>query len=284
MNREPVPLEDTWTDVLRKALTGAALPAGELERRSGLSASRIAELMAGALEPRGLADLCGALGLDARCLLAMARGEYHPGRVRLPQGVAMFSSPWHDFEVHSYLVWDPSSAAPRAAAAFDSGSDASEMLEFAGQNRLAVKQVFLTHSHGDHLFDLERLTEKTGARGWIGEGENVEGPERFRAGRTFRIGSLAVETRSTRGHTAGGITYVIRGLEQPVAVVGDALFAGSMGGPLVSYAACLETNRRELFSLPPETVLCPGHGPLTTVAKERANNPFFASNAHPTEA
>jgi len=60
------------------------------------------------------------------------------------------------------------------------------------------------------------------------------------------------------------------------AVVGDALFAGSMGGPNTSYADCLRTNREEILSLPPETILCSGHGPLTTVALERAHNPFFA--------
>lgn len=279
MSRDPLPLEDTWTDVLRKARTGAAMPEWELERRSGLSAPEIAQLEAGKLDPPRLIALGGALGLDTGCLLAMARGEYHPGRVDLPDGVARFSSPWQDFDVHSYLVWDPFSTHPKPAAAFDSGSDATEMMEFARELDLAVEQVFLTHAHGDHVFDLDRLIGKTGAKGWIGEGEHAGGVQQFRTGRRFCIGALGVETRSTRGHTAGGITYVVRGLEKPVAFVGDALFAGSMGGPLVSYAACLETNRRELFSLPPETVLCPGHGPLTTVALEEANNPFFAKNA-----
>ena len=48
-----------------------------------------------------------------------------------------------------------------------------------------------------------------------------------------------------------------------------------MGGPKVSYPDCRETNRKEILSLPSETLLCPGHGPLTTVALERAHNPFF---------
>ena len=69
---------------------------------------------------------------------------------------------------------------------------------------------------------------------------------------------------------------MIGGLAQPVAVVGDALFAGSMGGPNTSYGDCLRTNREEILSLPSETILCPGHGPLTKVALELKNNPFFA--------
>jgi glyoxylase-like metal-dependent hydrolase (beta-lactamase superfamily II) len=69
---------------------------------------------------------------------------------------------------------------------------------------------------------------------------------------------------------------VIGGLERPVAIVGDALFAGSMGRANTSYADCIRTNSEEILSLPTQTILCPGHGPLTTVALERKHNPFFA--------
>jgi len=60
-----------------------------------------------------------------------------------------------------------------------------------------------------------------------------------------------------------------------VAVVGDALFAGSMGRVPGDAAAAREVIRRQILSLPPDTLLCPGHGPLTTVAEEREHNPFF---------
>jgi glyoxylase-like metal-dependent hydrolase (beta-lactamase superfamily II) len=68
---------------------------------------------------------------------------------------------------------------------------------------------------------------------------------------------------------------VVEGLARPLAIVGDALFAGSMGGAKVSYADALATNRREIFSLPDATVLAPGHGPLTSVGEEKIHNPFF---------
>ena len=60
-----------------------------------------------------------------------------------------------------------------------------------------------------------------------------------------------------------------------MAVVGDAMFAGSMGGGGVSYADALGTNRAEILTLPDETILCPGHGPLTTVGEQKVHNPFF---------
>ena len=94
-------------------------------------------------------------------------------------------------------------------------------------------------------------------------------------GDVFAIGALTVSARLTWGHAEGGITYVVDGLDSLIAVVGDAMFAGSMGGGKVSYEDALRTNREEILSLPDDTILCPGHGPLTTVGEEKAHNPFF---------
>jgi glyoxylase-like metal-dependent hydrolase (beta-lactamase superfamily II) len=174
--------------------------------------------------------------------------------------------------VNSYLAYD---AASGCAVAFDTGSDGSDMLSFLAARALRLELILLTHSHGDHIFDLDRLKEKTGAPAWIGGREPVEGAAEFDAGHAFTCGNLRIETRLTWGHSKGGITYVIGGLERPVAVVGDAVFAGSMGGGGVSYLDALRTNREQILSLPEATVLCPGHGPLTTVGEEKANNPFF---------
>jgi len=271
-----MPLEDSWSDVIRKARRGLGVSEHDLVRRSGLSLDGIMALEQGNLDLEHLEKVGAVLGLSGLSLLALARGEYHPGILGLPVGMAMFTSPWNDFEVHSYLLWDPAASIPTPAGIFDTGSDAAEILQFVKKNGLSVQQIFLTHGHGDHVFELDRLMEITKAPAWIGERESVPGAENFSAGREFQLGSLRIETRSTWGHAAGGITYVIHGLERPVAVVGDALFAGSMGGPMISYEACLTNNRNEIFSLPPDTLICPGHGPLTTVALEGVHNPFFA--------
>ena len=61
------------------------------------------------------------------------------------------------------------------------------------------------------------------------------------------------------------------------AVVGDSIFAGSMGGGMVSYADALKNNKEQILTLPDETVIAPGHGPLTTVGEEKRNNPFFTA-------
>ncbi|MCX6958329.1 MAG: MBL fold metallo-hydrolase [Verrucomicrobiae bacterium] len=89
--------------------------------------------------------------------------------------------------------------------------------------------------------------------------------------------TITIEARPTPGHSPGGTTYVVRGMSSEIAVVGDALFAGSVGGiPPSSYEAALKAIRKNILSLPDDTILSPGHGPLTTVGDEKARNPFFA--------
>ena len=61
-----------------------------------------------------------------------------------------------------------------------------------------------------------------------------------------------------------------------VAIVGDAIFAGSIGTGFQSWDLAKQKVKEQIFSLPPDTLICPGHGPLTTVGEEKANNPFFA--------
>jgi hydroxyacylglutathione hydrolase len=276
MSRGRIPLEDGWSDVLHKAVRGQGLSVGILANRAGISGEEVQALLDARFDARTATAVATALGLHPSSLLALADGTYHPREIILPAGMEMFTSDWDSMKVHSCLAWDETT---REAVAFDTGADATELLSFLQDHGLTLRLVLLTHGHGDHLFDMDRIVEKTAAEVWIGKGEGMEGAtglSTFVPGREFSLGSLTIGTRLTKGHSPGGVTYVIGGLAQPVAVVGDALFAGSIGGPNTSYADCLRTNREEILSLPPETILCPGHGPLTTVAHELNHNPFFA--------
>ena len=101
---------------------------------------------------------------------------------------------------------------------------------------------------------------------------------RIRANDCIQLGSLRITNRETPGHAEDGVTYLIGnwGEDAPhVAIVGDAIFAGSIGRGNQSWDLAKQKVRENIFSLPPETLICPGHGPLTTVAEEKANNPFF---------
>jgi len=89
---------------------------------------------------------------------------------------------------------------------------------------------------------------------------------------------LRITNRETPGHTEDGVTYIIGNWPEDaphVAIIGDTIFSGSMAKGKQSTDLLKQKVREQIFTLPEETLLCPGHGPLTTVALEKAHNPFF---------
>ncbi|MEQ1859084.1 MAG: MBL fold metallo-hydrolase [Chthoniobacteraceae bacterium] len=268
----PIPLEDFFNDIVGKAMRGLGLADSAVAEKAGVSAADVQSLREGAWNAATARKVAPVLGLGADALVGLGEKTYHPADVKL-DGLAQFNTPFEDMTVNSYLAWD---AASKEAIAFDTGADCTGMLDTLAQHGLKLKLILLTHTHGDHILELDRLHEKTGAPTFVGDREPIDGAESFAAGRTWSVGSLMVESLLTWGHSKGGITFVIRGLAKPVAVVGDAIFAGSMGGGGVSYADALRTNREEIMTLPDDTIVCPGHGPLTTIGEQRRNNPFFA--------
>jgi hydroxyacylglutathione hydrolase len=266
-----IPLEDNYTDVVGKAQRGLRLSDSDLAKLAGVSASELGHFKGGGFDLETARKVAGPLKLGASALIELGQKSWQPAPIEVA-GLAAFNTPYQDMTVNSFIVFD---AKDFLAAAFDTGATCAGMLEFIKQQQLTMTCLFLTHSHPDHVADLKRLQTETGAEVHIGENESLHGPKPFAAGKVFRVGNLKIETRQTSGHARGGITYVVTGLERRVAVVGDALFAASMGGGAVSYEEALRTNRREIFSLPDDTVICPGHGPMTTVGEQKKHNPFY---------
>ena len=99
----------------------------------------------------------------------------------------------------------------------------------------------------------------------------------FRENAHFHIGGVAIKTLSTWGHSPGQTTFYVTGLSYPLAVVGDSLFASSIGGSAEHFADQYKNDVEKILRLPRNTVLACGHGPLTTVGQEKRQNPFFAS-------
>jgi glyoxylase-like metal-dependent hydrolase (beta-lactamase superfamily II) len=270
-----IPLEDTVADVIGKAQRGLGLDDAALAKLSGIDASQLDAVK----QVRGVpfADvqkLARALELGPRSLVALAEGSYYP-KV-LPPSIGFFATntAYGDMTVNAYLVWDVET---KLAAAFDTGADATPLIVELNRNQLTLQDVYLTHTHIDHVTELDRLIEKAG--GSVGvhvnEAEPLDGAATFKPGVTFSLGRLHIESRDTSGHSPGGMTYHVHGLNTPLAIVGDALFAASAGGIKVDYKGSLKKIRDNILSGQDNTVLAPGHGPLTTVGQEKANNPFF---------
>jgi hydroxyacylglutathione hydrolase len=273
-----IPIEDNFTDIIGKAQRGLGLTDEQLAKRAGISAAELAAVQGGEIRDHPLRALAAALKLSPDALMRIARKEYYPEQPVFPRGFALFNTPFEDMTVNSYLVWDSRS---RIAAAFDTGADASGMLDVIATEKLNLQYIFITHTHDDHIADLARLAAK-GAEVWSSEREPVSfpGAKTFNENAHFHLGDeIAIKTLYTWGHSPGLTTFYVTGLSWPLAIVGDSLFAGSMGGSRDHYKDQWRNTREKIFKLPSDTVLACGHGPLTTLKQERQNNPFFAQSA-----
>jgi glyoxylase-like metal-dependent hydrolase (beta-lactamase superfamily II) len=266
-----IPLEDNVSDVVGKAQRGLGISDSQLAERASVAPEQVRQLRSGIFVDEAIDRIAPILKLNATGLRKLASGKWD--QAEEITGLAQFNTAYHDMTVNAYLVWD---SASRDAVAFDTGADCGPMLQRIEADKLTVKLILLTHAHPDHVADLRRLRKATGAPVYISELEPEEGAEPIAEGKHFQIANLKIEARLTSGHSPGGITYVVTGLARRVAIVGDSLFAGSMGGGNVSYEDAVRNNREKILTLPDETIICPGHGPLTTVGKEKRDNPFFA--------
>lgn len=270
-----IPLEDAAVDVVGKAQRGLGLSDEALAGKIGVKAAELDAIkQVRGVSPVIVEKLAKALELDAQSLTDLAEGKYLPKATPPDPGFFHANTVYGDMTVNAYLVWDPET---KLAAAFDTGADATPLVEEITKHRLTLQDIFLTHTHVDHVIELDRLREKVG--GSIGvhtpEAEPLEGAASFKPGVTFSLGRLHIESRNTSGHSPGGTTYHIHGLNAPLAIVGDALFAGSAGGIKSDYHAALRLIRDNILSAQDNTTIAPGHGPLTAVKNEKEHNPFF---------
>ncbi len=269
-----IPLEDNFNDVIGKAQRGHQLTDDALAEKAKITPAELKAVKAGEIREQPLRAIATALGLGRNSLLAHARKEWYPEQPVFPRGFAMFNTVHEDMTVNAYLIWDKKT---KLAAAFDTGADASGILDTVAAEGLTLRYVFLTHTHDDHVADLPKLAA-TGAEVWASELEPapLAGAKTFQENAHFHLGEVSIKTLFTWGHSPGQTTFYVTGLAWPLAIVGDSLFASSMGGGVVSYEAQLRNNKTKLFKLPQDTVFACGHGPLTTLKQERQHNPFFA--------
>jgi glyoxylase-like metal-dependent hydrolase (beta-lactamase superfamily II) len=270
-----LPLEDNITDVIGKAQRGLKITDEELAALAEVSRADLAAVKAGRPIDAVVRRIARHLQLNPSALVDLAHHRWYPEQPRLQRGFAMFNTPFEDMTVNSYLLWDTGS---RTAAAFDTGASSDAMIDVARAEGLRVLYLFLTHTHDDHVADLDKMATTTGAEVWSSDREPIDypGAKTFHENAHFHVGELAIKTLSTWGHSPGQTTFYVTGLARPLAVVGDSLFASSMGGSAQHYAEQYRNDVEKIFTLPRDTVLACGHGPLTSVSQEKLHNPFFA--------
>ncbi len=270
-------IEDDFEDVLMKASTGLGLGKQALAEQAGLPVAAIAGLLDAEVHEASLRAVAPVLSLDADALVSMANRAWQPEPIEL-EGLRCYNTPfpiegYEEMTVNSYLVWSPQT---KVAVAFDTGANVDALLADVDALGLELQALVVTHTHRDHIaaYD-ELLATIEGGTAFAPKLEPYGEADLLEHGDWLEFDGLEVQARQTNGHSAGGMTYVVEGLGQPVTIVGDSLFCLSQGGAPEHYTQALENNCEQILSLPGTTILCPGHGPMTTVADEQAHNPFF---------
>jgi hydroxyacylglutathione hydrolase len=195
------------------------------------------------------------------------------------------------FGTNSYLVIDDDT---KDAVIIDANFEPDLVVDLARKNDAEVRAVLLTHTDVDHIAGLPRLIEEFGAipiavhdaeRAGLAmgkpmrvefavEADPVDNLTSLIEGERFHAGSLDFEVLHTPGHSPGGVTLKIGNL----LFTGDALFAGSVGRSDFKNSdgrALLAGIKSKLLSQPDESVVYSGHGPATTIGREKRSNPFL---------
>jgi hydroxyacylglutathione hydrolase len=271
-------LEDHLGDIIRKARAMKNVSTAAAATTAGISESELAALEeTGKLAKKiNFTALAPVIGLNAAKLEGVANG-WLPSAKDLSQWreIRVFTTTSGSTTVNCYLVWDE---VTREAALFDTGFDAKPILDCVAENQLDLKYVFITHSHYDHVEALPKIREAFPKVRLRTSSKSAPVDQRNKTAEIIHLGGLRVTHRETPGHAADGVTYMVGNWQEDapyVALVGDAIFAGSMGTGNDSWELAQQKVREQILTLPADTLLCPGHGPLTTVLEEKAHNPFF---------
>ncbi|NKB67208.1 MAG: MBL fold metallo-hydrolase [Candidatus Latescibacteria bacterium] len=277
-----ITLEDEFGDIVGKARRGREMSVADLADKTDLKTAQLEQLEEYEWTPEGdgIQRLAQVLELDPQRLQASAQSNFFPlypegrGHDGLVLEMMVLGS---DFLMNGYVV---GCAQSRRGLVVDPGFDAEKILRTVESTGLTIEKILLTHGHGDHIGCLSEICQATGAPAFIHaadvplignlrtkiEGELVDG-------QVIEMGSQQLQVQSTPGHTPGGVSLV----HQSLALVGDALFAGSLGGTrsLPAYRSQMQAVADKILTLDEAVVLYPGHGPATSVGEERRHNPFF---------
>jgi glyoxylase-like metal-dependent hydrolase (beta-lactamase superfamily II) len=224
-----------------------------------------------------------------------------PGLTAATEGLIHISIPVGVLLCNCSIIGDP---VTREALVVDPGDEVNRVLDLLGRYKLTVKAIVSTHAHIDHVGGLSKLHQYTGAPVMMhredlplyqamdmqAEFLGMVPPDLTKVDQTLvegdvlRWGSFEARVIHTPGHTPGSVCLYLPheagkiGVPAPQLFAGDTLFAGSIGRTDLwggSMEQIMDSLMGKVLALPDETLVHPGHGPSTTIGKERNSNPFL---------
>ncbi len=271
-------LEDDFTDIVRKAKRGNRIDDAEIASVTGLPLADVKAWIDGSSIPSDdeARAIARVLALDPGKLADSAARRWEP-HVPLPSDVRHHPHDPHPSNGYLFFLEDS-----KTAALIDPAGLPATIMNAIAEGPYALRYILITHKHADHCdatadvaraFPKAQIVMHKSDVSAIGDLASsalpvVDGDE-------LPFGeNAAIRMLHTPGHTDGSACFLFRS----TLFTGDTLFAGSVGGAFgttSSYRDILDSVRTRIFTLDDATVLMPGHGPPSTVAEERAHNPFF---------
>lgn len=203
---------------------------------------------------------------------------------------------FNPLQVNAWLIYEEQSSAVLIDPSFRNQTECSIISDFVTQAGITIVFVINTHGHFDHVFGSGMLGEFSKAPFLIHENDLqlmqsapmvagsfgfefvgvIPEPDGFlRHGQTITAGSIHLEVMHVPGHSQGCVAFYLR--SKGWLFTGDTLFAGSIGRTDLhggNYEQIIRSIKEQLFTLPDETQVFPGHGPSTTIGNEKVNNPY----------
>jgi glyoxylase-like metal-dependent hydrolase (beta-lactamase superfamily II) len=201
------------------------------------------------------------------------------------------------FMKNGFVLWCDRT---REGVLIDPGDEVEGLLAFAARQRVAIQHILLTHAHVDHVSGVAAAKRALGVKVYLHRddeflyrdavehgllfGLRVEAPppvdEYYAQGQVIAFGDYDVQVHHTPGHCPGGVCLQVgpKGQRGQDLFVGDTLFAGSIGRtdlPGGDYQTLITSIKQVLFSFGDQAKVYPGHGPVTTIGREQATNPFL---------
>ena len=277
-----IPLEDTYLDIIKKAAIGHGIGEKKLAELSKIPIAKITDFFMGSYCVLTLQAVAQILSLDFQSLKAHAEDRSKPPEI-LSESLQQYQStfaypPNQTLTVNHYLLVDPIT---KISLLFDTGTNATKTLNYLKSNSLLLSAIFITHQHKDHVWALDEFTKAYPEADIYASKASNDSRYSFniiKENNLYKFGSFEIEAYKTSGHTEDGMSFKVTGNSNNIMFVGDAIFAHSQGGTnsRKAYLQAITMNCLSILSQPDDTILAPGHGPLTTVRHEKKNNPFYA--------
>ena len=257
------PLENNASDVIAKAMKGHGFTPETLAHQCDLPLNLIHQALdenTPAVDNPLLKTIATTLNLHPSALAGLA--HYHPTSPQ-PKELTQIITPFGHAGVNAFIIRHGTNA-----SLFDAGTDPQPILDHLEKEGLHLDSIYITHRHHDHIGGLSGFPDTpTYFADDLPLGEI----------KTLAPGIL-LTSLETSGHYTPSRAYIISGLTQTLCICGDIIFAGSMGKTPdpYHYQQSLRHARENIMSLPADTLICPGHGPLTSIEQEAENNPFLS--------